>query len=95
MFFLKTQLRGVKYDFGFISSISANPVENICRSLTGYSASLRMESVGRNFFSPGPGRVQELANGKSLWIGTFQSVRVGWTIRLNVDMANKPAYEEG
>ena len=54
-----------------------------------------MDTVGRNFFSPGPGRVQELANGKSLWIGTFQSVRVGWKIRLNVDMANKPAYEEG
>jgi hypothetical protein len=49
----------------------------------------------QNFVNSIPGRVQELANGKSLWIGTFQSVRVGWKIRLNVDMANKPAYEEG
>ncbi len=64
-------------------------------SPVGYSARLEFECVGRNIFSPGPGRVQELANGKSLWIGTFQSVRVGWTIRLNVDMANRPAYEEG
>jgi hypothetical protein len=64
-------------------------------SPVGYSARLEFECVGRNIFSPGPGRVQELANGKSLWSGTFQSVRVGWTIRLNVDMANRPAYEEG
>ena len=62
---------------------------------TGYTAQLKYECVGRNFFSPGPGRVKELANGKSLWIGTFLSVRVGWKVRLNVDMANKPAYEEG
>ena len=61
----------------------------------GYSAQQKFTCVGRNIFSPGPGRVQELANGKSLWIGTFLSVRIGWTIRLNLDVANRPAYEEG
>ena len=32
--------------------------------------------------------------GKYLWKGINESVRVGWKIRLNIDMANKPAYME-
>ena len=41
------------------------------------------------------GRVKEIGGGKYLWLGSFESIRVGWKLRLNVDMANKPAYEKG
>ena len=41
------------------------------------------------------GRVQQIGGGKYLWLGSFESIRVGWKLRLNVDMANKPAYEKG
>ena len=41
------------------------------------------------------GRVEKIGGGKYLWLGSFESIRVGWKLRLNVDMANKPAYEKG
>ena len=36
----------------------------------------------------------DIGGGKSLWTGVFTSVRPAWSIFFNVDMANKPAYEE-
>ncbi len=76
-------------------------------------------AVGRSYFS-NKGRVENLGEGKYLWLGTFQryillaaassqavlleqknridanfSVRVGWKIHLNIDMANKPGYVQG
>ena len=45
-------------------------------------------------FTPGPGCSVDIGGGKSLWLGTFKSVRTGWKLHLNVDMANKPGYEE-
>ena len=38
--------------------------------------------------------VVQIDVGKYLWKGINESVRVGWKIRLNIDMANKPAYME-
>jgi hypothetical protein len=55
----------------------------------------RYVTVGRSYFQPEKGRVEELGEGKYLWLGTFQSVRIGWKIHLNVDMANKPSYKKG
>ena len=37
----------------------------------------------------------QLSNGRSLWQGTFQSVRPGWKLQINVDVANKPGYDAG
>jgi len=51
--------------------------------------------IGRKCFQPdNKGRVEQIDVGKFLWLGTFESVRVGWKLSLNVDMANKPAYEK-
>ncbi len=51
------------------------------------------EVMGPKYFQPGKeDRVVEIDAGKYVWQGFFASVRVGWKIRLNVDMANKPAY---
>ena len=36
----------------------------------------------------------DIGGGKSLWQGVYTSVRPAWKIFFNVDMANKPAYEE-
>ena len=36
----------------------------------------------------------DIGGGKSLWQGIYTSVRPAWKIFFNVDMANKPAYEE-
>ena len=57
----------------------------------------RYEVIGRKYFQPngGKGHVEPLGGGKYLWMGTFESVRVGWTMKLNIDMANKPAYAKG
>ena len=56
---------------------------------------LRYVSVGRNYFSHDhKDCVVDLGGGKVLWVGTFKSVRMGWLPMLNVDMANKPAYEK-
>ena len=53
-----------------------------------------MASVSDTFLSLVSGHVEELGGGKYLWLGTFESVRVGWTMKLNIDMANKPAYKK-
>jgi len=37
--------------------------------------------------------METLSNGKHLWIGTFMSARMGWKLRLNIDMVVKPAYD--
>ena len=50
-------------------------------------------AIGRRHFPDKPG-VIELGQGKSLWVGTFKSVRIGWKLALNVDMANRPGYEK-
>ena len=49
-------------------------------------------TFGRRHFSVNSG-VTGLGQGKSLWTGTFVSARLGWNIKLNVDMANRPGYE--
>lgn len=55
---------------------------------------LHYVSVGRNYFNHDhKDCVVDLGGAKSLWVGTFKSVRMGWLPMLNVDMANKPAYE--
>ena len=36
-----------------------------------------------------------MPSGKALWTGTFSSFRPAWSLLLNVDMANKPGYEQG
>ncbi len=52
-----------------------------------------MTRIGRNFFSM-EGQAVPLADGMSLWTGTFASMRPGWKPFLNVDMASKPGYKE-
>ena len=63
------------------------------------------ECAGRTYFNPQhesdveegknkDGSVIDMGNGKSIWVGTFQSVRMGWQPYLNVDVANRPAYNQ-
>ena len=61
--------------------------------ILGMAPRLSFTTINRSFFPPKPG-VLVLGQGKSLWVGTFKSVRVGWKLALNVDMANKPGYEK-
>ena len=51
--------------------------------------------VKLSILSDQTGRVQQIGGGKYVWLGSFESIRMGWKLRLNVDMANKPAYEKG
>ena len=70
----------------------------ILNIILSYSANLdqKFVNLGRKFFQPDKKeRVEYIGSGKYLWLGSFESVRIGWKIRLNVDMANKPAYERG
>ena len=78
----------------------SQPLEavQILNIILSYGANLdpKFVNLGRRFFQPDQkGRVEKIGGGKYLWLGSFESVRVGWKIRLNVDMANKPAYEKG
>ena len=78
----------------------AQPSEasQILNIILSYGANLdkKFVNLGRRFFQPDQkGRVKEIGSGKYLWIGSFESVRYGWKLRLNVDMANKPAYKRG
>lgn len=51
------------------------------------------EVMGTRYFQPSKeDRIYQIDAGKYVWQGTFQSSRVGWKIRLNIDVANKPAY---
>ena len=75
--------------------LEASQVLNIILS---YGANLdkKFVNLGRRFFQPDQeDRVEKIGSGKYLWKGSFESVRCGWKLRLNVDMANKPAYERG
>jgi len=51
------------------------------------------DNIGRSIFSPERGIV-ELPNGKSIWFGLYQSTRMEWQLRINIDMVCKPAYKE-
>lgn len=64
--------------------------------ILGMTPQLHFETLGRSYFNPvkEANGVIDLGGGKSLWVGTFQSVRLGWKPMLNIDMANKPAYEQ-
>ncbi len=52
--------------------------------------------VGRSavFSKQQEGRVLDIGGGKTLWQGRFASFLPAWKLFVNVDMANKPAYEE-
>ena len=83
-----------------VKKFEPQPLEavQILNIILSYGANLdpKFVNLGRRFFQPDQtGRVENIGGGKFLWLGSFESVRVGWKIRLNVDMANKPAYEKG
>ncbi len=69
-----------------------NNAIQILNVVMGMTAQQRYETVGRCYFNDLSGRIINIGNGKSLWVGTFQSVRLGWKPMLNLDIANKPAY---
>ena len=68
--------------------------------ILGMTPLLHYECAGRTYFNPrsgvdnNDGSVLDIGKGKSIWVGTFQSVRMGWRPYLNVDMANRPAYNQ-
>ncbi|CAB4068993.1 ELF2C [Lepeophtheirus salmonis] len=64
--------------------------------ILGMSAQLSFTTIGRSIYNPKvKGCVHDIeSSGKSLWQGTFVSVRFAWKPFLNVDMANKPGYSE-
>eukprot|EP00096_Caligus_rogercresseyi_P000908 TRINITY_DN1146_c0_g1_i5.p1 TRINITY_DN1146_c0_g1~~TRINITY_DN1146_c0_g1_i5.p1 ORF type:complete len:865 (+),score=267.54 TRINITY_DN1146_c0_g1_i5:793-3387(+) len=64
--------------------------------IMGMSCQLQFTTIGRSVYSPEvKGCVHDIeGTGKSLWQGTFLSVRFAWKPFLNVDMANKPGYME-
>merc|ERR1719392_397639 len=47
----------------------------------------------KHFTNHQPNKIIDIGMGKYIWLGTFKSVRTGWKVQLNVDMANKPGYE--
>ena len=57
--------------------------------------SLRMEPIGRSFFTK-PKEPFPLGAGKEVWTGYYQSVRpvMGWKVMLNVDTATSAFYTE-
>lgn len=56
----------------------------------------RFEVMGNKYFEPAnKDKITQIDAGKYVWHGSFQSVRVGWKMRLNINMANKPAYMKG
>ena len=57
--------------------------------------SLRMEPIGRSFFTK-PDQPFPLGAGKEVWTGYYQSVRpvMGWKVMLNVDTATTAFYTE-
>ena len=69
-----------------------NNAVQILNVIMGMTAQLNYETVGRCYFNEHGGQVIQIGNGKYLWVGTFQSVRLGWKPMLNLDIANKPAY---
>ncbi len=73
-----------------------SPCPRIINTLLGHMARAdpHKVQVGRSSVFSNVGRVEEIGGGKSLWVGTFSSFRPAWKLFLNVDMANKPAYEE-
>jgi eukaryotic translation initiation factor 2C len=60
-----------------------------------HMSSLRMEPIGRSFFSP-PSHPFLLGQGREVWSGHYQSVRPasGWKLMLNVDVASTAFYTE-
>ena len=82
------------------SKFESQPLEatQVLNIILAYGANLdaKFVNLGRRFFQPDQrGRVENIGSGKFLWLGSFESIRVGWKIRLNIDMANKPAYQRG
>jgi len=64
--------------------------------ILGMTPLLHYECVGRTHFNPctGNGSILEIGHGKSIWVGTFQSARIGWKPFLNIAVANRPAYNQ-
>ena len=88
------------FEKGNMRCFESQPLKavQILNIILSYGANLepKFVNLGRRFFQPDQrGRVENIGGGKFLWLGSFESVRVGWKIRLNIDMANKPAYEKG
>jgi len=48
----------------------------------------------KHFTDHNKDKIIDIGMGKYIWLGTFKSVRTGWKVHLNVDMANKPGYEK-
>ncbi len=101
---IKLQLAG-KVDMGSVlhycrfGDTSTRPTEAVTVINTLLSHMNRADAkklvVGRSMsFLKDQGPVYEIGGGKSLWIGAFTSFRPAWKPSLNVDMANKPGYEE-
>ena len=74
--------------------LEATRVLNVILGMTARMASDTICINNSKHFTPSPGCSVDIGGGKSLWLGTFKSVRTGWKLHLNVDMANKPGYEE-
>ncbi len=88
------EIRGLVEDYlkrGSTPNKPNNAVQ-VLNVIMGMTAQLHYETVGRCYFNDRSGQVIQIGNGKSLWVGTFQSVRLGWKPMLNLDIANKPAY---
>ena len=72
----------------------SKPIQ-ILNTVLGMSAQLKRVTIGRSIFTPEvKGTVVDIGNGKAMWKGIFLSVRPGWKPFVNVDMANKPGYNE-
>ena len=59
--------------------------------------SSQFATMGRRIFDISDANDHKMYNlwfGKFLWKGTFSSARIGWELRLNVDMANRPGYKQ-
>ena len=75
------EMRGAQGDFQPLDAIQTLNI------ILNYSLKLdpKMVVLGRKYFDPNKGKnVVEIDAGKFVWHGNYESVRVGWKIRLNV-----------
>ena len=72
---------GAKDDFQPLDAVQTLNI------ILNYSLKLdpKMVVLGRKYFDPDKGKnVKQIDEGKYVWRGSYESVRVGWKIRLNV-----------
>ncbi|TRY67145.1 hypothetical protein TCAL_02956 [Tigriopus californicus] len=93
----KVDISGVLQDYIRHGTTLDRPQDaiNVVNIILSHLPQLTKMTVGRSILNEeSPGRVAEIGGGKVLWTGVFPTFRPAWKFFLNVDMVNKPGYEQ-